>query len=1432
MSDALAQVEKRLLGNSGSSCGAAWLCPDELGSGFTFLEDREAGREKLIRMVNQQVTYLQFLMSKLPVETIKFKIRAGYEVSDQLAGCVPSSEPIAFTKHEEAAKFFFLGINQLNFSRYKDVDGLIKNLPSQATDAFDIFIKDKLKNWSAESVVDSMIKNPLTTAQIAQRKVFFEETRVDDAKVKAADKETNSRWLCFPMGNDVPLRQIPLSLDEIKAFQSYIRQSGNTLKGENEQDLTPEELAKFQEGGFVGATKITYYRSNYYPKYTDNTGGIVQAKFLPDCVKYKMIADFPYDVFGWKTDAKGLPSINLAMNDLFNEYLKYLGNPDMSFDAFRNNMPIEPVLGESGNPVPAKCLTGDCEEWEKQGFANYEQWAAFIAKNQSSNLTPGDVELVSGINMNDEFKQFFEKAYVNYATNPEFMPVYQQIIKWEFSNSCLDNPNYMTIFMIVDKNKNQDFYFTQEAYNYIISILVKARFETFIRKLLDAKWEAHYSDLFGEYTPSGPLWTDTQASRDYTYIIQHSGEELAKIFDLNKYKKPELSDYSEVTKESDLSKALRNYNAQIDKLKSVVRDSFLLPEDTEAEVNITFPKVKEFILAIANIYEVAEKNISTFNINENNLKQEKGARTCLEQQKGIIEGVPMTEQQKGDYRSNLARIIYNNWEEIARTEFEKYEKNFHDAIDNAEWVRDHKVLNWFRDNVFLNDYLTPILDLAVSGSMISDTGIMIFAGLFISNPISLFMMGLTLSMINTTWKTMAPPGSVYHHEPPLPDNEILSQYGIQLGLAIAGEVGGRIVAGLVPIIFNISAAILSNVLAKIQRGLGLLCEDSETILKNIANNKAAFDRFANSAADSGFSEAYQKFNLYRSEVENTFRFERADQVEALALKKQLQDSIAQNIEALEARGGFNVTYEEFNSLLKQQQEIERRIKGIVDEIASADKAVDYQRVAVLRNQLAIETASMGHLSDEIDVVVNQYNQGARKNLVDNEDIAYKKMKKLEEDLKVARDENNIDLANNLQNELENATRQFNEAEAALEASFSRDTINSGDLVELNVISDSQQKLAELEMKTNDDFFRATDAYQKEISELGEILNKAAEGNAASSQIARLASDIQKSKGTLEIARLYYDKAKQALLDTNPEEIGLFAAALENYEKTAKNYWDAVENQFFYSNMSALSLSFVSTWPDPTILANAGAFVLRAFVAGFTSEVGGYFQSWVDRTVLNTAYIFGLEAIAQTSNSIITVISHHYGNIEYKKLDIPNFGEDYPILAPNTESPAFNIELYRLRHDYIEPLLETYILINAMLQEIAAESKKSNTIGFMWHKYYDAWMEKYQTEEAYKQKYPNVPYTLKDFIVFHEAPRFKVTKKEFYDSNKKSFERYVDPFDTVWKAREERTAAYINFSYLLMDKYSGIQWTNEELAKFPPSTLPDYITPPDETKPSE
>jgi hypothetical protein len=78
----------------------------------------------------------------------------------------------------------------------------------------------------------------------------------------------------------------------------------------------------------------------------------------------------------------------------------------------------------------------------------------------------------------------------------------------------------------------------------------------------------------------------------------------------------------------------------------------------------------------------------------------------------------------------------------------------------------------------------------------------------------------------------------------------------------------------------------------------------------------------------------------------------------------------------------------------------------------------------------------------------------------------------------------------------------------------------------------------------------------------------------------------------------------------------------------------------------------------------------------------------------------------------------------------------------------------------------------------------------------------------------------------------MTKIEYYDLNKKMFERYFDPFDTVWKAREERTAAYINFSYLLMDKYSGNQWTNEELAKFPPSALPNYIVLPDGTKPSE
>ena len=1449
MSDALAETERRMLSNSGSGCGASWLCPDELGSGFTFLEDRTAGREKIIKMVNQQVTYFQFLMSKLPVNSKDLHLPypgMGSKVTDAVLGCVPADNPIAFGKHEEAAKFFFLGVQFFTYNEYFDVDSIRKRTPDANignSESVSNLFQQKIKDWTAEGVVDTMIKYPLTNEQIAQRQTFFQQEFIDDRAIGLVNKRTNPRWLCFPMGNDVPLRQTPLNIDEIKGTQWFWqRQQGQGSRpggrfDPDEFDYDPVSGAKTAKAGPAAPEKVQRYRSNFTPALRNNQGGAIDTTHLPDCIKYKMIADFPYDVFGWKTDAQGRPSINLFMNDLFNEYLKYLGNPNMSFDMFRNNVPKEIILGESGNPVPAHCLAGTCEEWEKQGFANYGQWIAFIIKNQSANLNPEDVELTGTIDMNEEFKLFFEKAHPNYATNPEFMPAYQQIIRWGFSNSCFDDPSYMTLIMINSDNRQETFYFTQDSYNYILSILVKTRFENFIRDLLVEKWEWHYTDLGGTWAFSGYLWEESQASRDYNYIIQNPEDTLTKIYDngfVNAV--PKKADYRKsngvVSIDYDWDRS--KWTARKDKFKDTVKKFFLIPEDTDTTI-VGFKDVINFAISIAKTYKLSLTNISEFNPAAVMAKQTASAGECIAKQKWDIEGIPMTATQRGDYRTNLARILYNNWAEIARIAYEKYETNLHDSIDNANWIREHPILQWMKENI-LNDIVTPIMDIVVSGSMLADTGILGIAGFAGAGPIGLFMLGLSLALINTTWETMAPAGSLYYKNPPLSAEEILKQLGIQIGLAVAGEAAGLIAAELVPIMFNITAGCISSMVAKIQRGMGLLCEDSETLLANIANNRAAFSRLSHAgAADSGFSKAFQEFNQYKGEMETIFRYERNTQTEAFALKKQLKDISAKNIEILESKGGNVYEFSEIKSVLDEEKAIAKRIDYINKEIASADKAVEFQRVIVLRNQLAIETAAAKDINSELNTIFNKYNTGGRKDLLDQYEIVYSKKAKLEVELEAARGANNIDLANDLQLQLEKANKSFQEVNDELMKSFANPTGINEIAEQIKLISDSQKAIADIDLKTNEEFFKMTDAYQAKISELALELEKAAQGNAASSQIARLASDINKSKGTVELARLYYDKAKDALIRTNTDEVLTYSRALATYEKASKAYYDAVETQFYYSNMSSLVLSYVSEWPDPTRMANFGALVLKAFITGFTVEAKGYFENWVERKVLNVGHAFGLEMIAQTSNTLLNTMAHYFCQQDYKKLPIPNFGEDYPVLSPSTESVGFNLEMYRLRHDFIEPILETYILINALIDMVGVATKNHSTMGF-WHKYFDYWMTNYLSEDEYHSAaHPinkGVPYTMRAYITRVEtAPDSKgvinfVDKAAWEKSVKTNMEKYVDPFDMVWKMKEERTRAYIEHSYALMDKYAGVHWTSEELSKFPPSTIPDYVKPPE------
>jgi hypothetical protein len=640
-----------------------FFCDDMLGNNFTFIEDRVVGKQKLVKMVESQILYLKFLMSKLPVDTKPyggFKYRSDKLTSADV-GCIPADNEhavIVDAKHELAAKFFLLGI-----------DVTSQSPPKYRTNASSSFqtgdVEGLIKNSTAESIVDLMIKTPLSESELGQRALFFKTEYDDKNKYNTFEKRTNPRWIAFPMGNQVPLRLTPLSLADIIPRQFYYEYQKSTGSLEDEKDYegqTDEQIDKLVKDANMGKqkSKTFVWRSSQYPRPLNMYQHLLDAAEYPECLRYKQVADFPYEAFGWKTDAQGNATTDLFINDLFNQYLRYLGNPDMSFSIFQNNIPKDIPLGESGNPVPVKCMYGDCPLWLNEGFGSYEEWVEFTNINQSSNLTEKDALLVNSIDIDTEFEVFYEKSFVDYSKNPEFMPNYAEVPVWKFSNSCFDNPNFMGISM--GEKSKEWFFFNEKSYNYIVSILVKTTFEKFVKDVDDK------------------LKINLVVTKNILEQVKEAKSNIQSLFDS-------------------------------------VKTFFLLPEDKitdDKKVTLITQEEREtYLNKINDIYNTAITNINQFDRIAEYNEHYNDFKNCIEKQRNKIEGIPMTQTQREKYKINLDRLLYSDWTKKAREDFNKYEGDIHSIKDEQDWIASHPVANWFRVNV-LNLLIVPIMDNADS----------------------------------------------------------------------------------------------------------------------------------------------------------------------------------------------------------------------------------------------------------------------------------------------------------------------------------------------------------------------------------------------------------------------------------------------------------------------------------------------------------------------------------------------------------------------------------------------------------------------------------------------------------------------------------------------------------------------------------------------
>jgi hypothetical protein len=387
---------------------------------------------------------------------------------------------------------------------------------------------------------------------------------------------------------------------------------------------------------------------------------------------------------------------------------------------------------------------------------------------------------------------------------------------------------------------------------------------------------------------------------------------------------------------------------------------------------------------------------------------------------------------------------------------------------------------------------------------------------------------------------------------------------------------------------------------------------------------------------------------------------------------------------------------------------------------------------------------------------------------------------------------------------------------------------------INNINEAQANLKKIELDMDKGLFEATKPLQEKLDVLAKKLDEYLVGHEAGNEIARLVRDVKKSKGWVDRAETNFRNAERKLLEVSETDTALLALRLKEHNLALKEYQDALDNQIFLANYSSFTLSYVSVWPEIE-LQNAASIILKGIITAAEVEIKGVISAWLDKKAFDVTYAFGVAYLIQSSNTLFTVLNHYFVNDAVKRFPIPTVDEDYMILNSDTKLPQLEIEVYRLRTEYIEPVMTAYIFLQALITkdlERLAWFKEKKTFGNS--EFYDWYKEfiDYPSEEAFhaNAEYKDIEYTMKamfirkwwkalqpekEYFGLKKNPSHNISEQKAYEKNKTKIDSETANIDVAWKMKERAMKKYIDYSYVVMNTFNKEQWTQEELDRFPP-----------------
>lgn len=1224
--------------------GASWLPDDMIGSTFKFEQDREVGKKKIADMIEAQVTYFTFLMNKLPVEADNYDGTPGNFNSAMCIQCGDSNGETCYKRRIEAAIFYFL-------TPQVQGGGALINKGGYAMAP----VKRTRQTFTMEQI-PQLAQMLITILANAHNSSNY----VNTVQQSVINDDNHAVYICFPMGNEVPLRMAPLSANDIKIVG-------------NNWSVSYPNTAYVKPGGAQATTEAELP--------------------APECMKYKLIANYPIEVFGWKKNSQQYK----YMNSLMCDYCYYLTNPQTSFEEF--NFPIPEVIepGTSGNPKPPRCLLPDanCAEWEAEGWDSYEDWIKFVTENQTSTLSPEDIALVNTVDIVENCEELFTAEYLDYGKNPEFMPLFEQIPQWRFSNACQDALKYQKVL----GSGNTRFYFTEEAYEFLVSALVQARWEGFTNECINATINnrGHDYRLFGtdavladlnttEFWGKVSKWfadKDTNPEAHNTFNLLPGDREINKI----------------VNQETNSVNAspIEVYIKRRDKFKEILKSWFLLPEtffigDNKDVHYMSWNDVAKYLNNIYNVYEDALDKIKNFNPAANS--SDAPFTDCLNLHKEF-EGIGMTYEQLKNYQSVLQGIFAFDWDGRALELFNEDLEQFNTQANDINWVNNNPIAAWFRDT-FYKKFIIPLMDGLVGMSVALDialTALMIASG---AGPVFVFLAGLAMVVINTTWQTMAPPGSLFHHDTALTPEQIAEEFGIQLGIFFAAEGAGALLRNYGNTMSRMASQAYGFIAGKSSKAIGSLVGIGESVLEKIKSRRQAISNISQTkpGAAAELADELAKLRTIRGRIsglekdmkliEKNYDYAAAKNINTTSLQQiserneaiaeastdiknlpkdaPIEDELRLKEDLLEARSKYLEAQGRNFETDKELYQIQRELSGDFVKNAEFEAAMSARLEAVKGQEVAFRLLEEANATKKALSDANKFG-------TDYDDATALASKRFDEYLEAKRlvyqkYNEGIDILESLAPF--NLTKKIEEEIAALRAELTKVTETFGGIVrgEAGVTRDLTNMITRIE-RSSTKLDEANKVLESSIKEYDDVTKT----------ISNLTSPEQLTEALAERAT----KAYEAL-----------AAARANVEL----FQGQIISSSFTANMlAALSQAF----PKEALWLKEWA----KFSANF-------YNAMLEATKITTEAIAAAQEFAWTINeaatataAIIQMMTQWFG---YRAvIDMPAFippeGEGYPIIDADSPNIELEIELLRLKVDYLEPWQEAYVLVEAYSWEI-------------------------------------------------------------------------------------------------------------------------------------